>query len=91
LLSNRERTGSLFRVVENDAERAPMARIKLADAVPQFHTVKAACAFHRAVVNREDHNIAFGKRNDFGARLHAGTLLVEHQFAASEVLARLGK
>ena len=51
--------------------------------------VYAASALNRTMVNGEDHSVALPQRHDLGARLHAGTLLGQHELAAGEVSSRL--
>src|SRR5262245_12219082 len=79
---------NLTGVVKNDAQRVPMAAANAAHAVAEIHAIDAACALHGALAHGEDHSIALFQRHDFRPRLHAGTLLRHHEFAAGEVVVR---
>src|SRR3569623_1039874 len=82
------RQRSLFRVVEDDAERVPQPRAHAADAMAQVDAIIALRAFDRPVMNREDDGIALPERHDFGAALHARPLLGQHKLDAGEVFVR---
>jgi hypothetical protein len=71
--------------VEDDAERMPVPGANAADAVPQVHAIEAFRALDRAMANREDNAVALFQRDNFGARLHARTLLSQDEFAAAEI------
>ncbi len=59
--------------------------------MPQVYPVCAARALHGSLPDGEDHTIAAGQWDDFGARLHARALLGNDEFAASEIEAGLGE
>ena len=68
-----------------------MARTQAADAVPHIDAIETARSLDGAVVNGKGHGVSLTKRNDFRPRLHAGTLLGEHELSARKILAGLGK
>ena len=43
------------------------------------------------MIDRENHTLPLAEGNDLGTRLHARTLLGEHEFAACEIDTRLRK
>jgi hypothetical protein len=44
--------------VKNETEHVPPTRAQAADAMSMLHAVSAASAFHGAIANREDHQVA---------------------------------
>src|ERR1700679_1091608 len=81
----------LCRIVENDADRMTAPREDAADAVPQIHAIRTACALHRPVVNRENNSVALTQRHDYRSALHARALLRHDELAAGEVRAGVGQ
>jgi hypothetical protein len=75
--------------MKDDAEGVAMSGTQAADAVPHVDAIEATRALDGAMMNREGHSVSLTKRNDFGSRLHARTLLGQHEFSASEVFAWL--
>ena len=81
----------LLRIVEDDAERVPLARAQPADTVTKIDTIDAARSLNRPVVHGEHHTIAASKGDDLGTGLHPRTLLRQDELAAAEVPAGLGE
>src|SRR5215831_11226005 len=79
------------RIMKYDAERIAIAVAHGAHAVTQVDAVAAFHAVHRTMAHRENHGIAAPQGDDVGARLHAGPLLGDDEFAPSEVLAGLAE
>src|SRR5258707_853086 len=71
-------------IVEDHANRPPLARVELADAVAQLHLIVAAYALHRAAVDREDRRVTLLQRQNHGTGLHARTLLGHHKLTPHE-------
>jgi AcrB/AcrD/AcrF family len=80
-----------FRVMEDHAERISLAAAQPAHAVTHVDAIDVLHPPHRAVTHREDHGFALTQRRHLGARLHPRTLLRQHELAAGEIPARLGK
>ena len=59
--------------------------------MPHVNAVSPARALDRPMVHREYGRLTTAQRHDLGPRLHARTLLGEHQLAAGEVRSRLGQ
>ena len=78
-------------VMKDDAERMAMAGAQTAHAMPHVHPIDAPRALHRPMMDREDHAFALLERDHLGARLHARTLLGQHELAAGEVVAGAGE
>src|SRR5580658_3848105 len=76
-------------VVENDTQCIPAATMQPAHAVPHIDAIASPAAAHRALAHRKDHRFALPQRHDVRARLHARSLLGEHEFTAGEVGAGL--
>src|SRR5882762_8543955 len=70
-----------FGVVENHPERVAMSAANAAHAMAKVDAVDAARALEGTMVDREDHGVALAQRDGLGPRLHARTLLREHEFA----------
>ncbi|MNP36449.1 hypothetical protein D3C76_1298420 [compost metagenome] len=66
----------------------PFSAVQATDAVAQGHPIVTAHAFDRALVDRKDQAVAFFQTDDLRARLHARTLLGEHELTAGEVFPR---
>src|SRR5258708_29295207 len=81
----------LLCVMENDANRIPVSPTDATDAVPEIDPIRPARTPHRSMVNRENDAVTVLKRYHHRPRLHARPLLRHHEFAAHEVLARLGQ
>src|ERR1051325_4223778 len=79
------------RVVEDHADSVAAARADPADSVSEIHPVGASRTLRRPVMNGEHHGVALAERHDHRARLHARTLLGDHEFAAGELAAWLGE
>jgi hypothetical protein len=75
-------------IVENDAERVPLAAAHDAHAVAHGDAVGHLGAAHRPMTDGEDDAIAAPQRHHGGARLYARPLLGQHEFTAREVPAR---
>jgi len=73
--------------VKDHAERVAPAAPYPANAVAHLDAILTARTAHGAVVHREHDGIALRQRHHLCARLHAGALLGEHEFAAFEILA----
>ena len=89
LLGNRKRPSR--RVVKDDSEGEAFAASDPAHAVAQIDAIGPARPLHGAVAHGEDDPVALRKRRDLRARLHARALLGQHEFAAAEIMARLGE
>ncbi len=57
----------------------------------QIDAISPPRSLHRPLAHRKDHAVTLAERRDLGARLHARPLLGQHEFAAGEILARLGE
>src|SRR5512134_1540546 len=79
------------RIVEDDPQRVAMPRAYAAHAMAEIDPVHAARALHRTVMDGEYHRVALAQRHHFRSRLHARTLLGDHEFAAREVPPGLGQ
>ena len=75
-------------VVKDDAERLTVAGTHPAHAVTQVDAIEAARALYRSMMHREDHAVALAERHNLDARLHAGSLFREYEFATGEVSSR---
>ena len=75
--------------MKDNTHCVPHAGADAAYAVAQVHAVVALRSLYRAVMDSKRYGIALPKWHDFSAALHARPLLGEHEFAASEILARL--
>jgi len=62
-----------------------VSRAYAAHAVPKVYPVHAASALDGTMVDREDYGVTLTQWDDFGPRLHARTLLRQHEFAPAEV------
>jgi hypothetical protein len=80
---------ALFRVVEDDAHREPLARANPTDAMAYVHSISAACTFSRSVVDGEYYPHSSLKWYHLHSRLHARSLFGEREFAACKFLAGL--
>jgi hypothetical protein len=47
-------------------------------------------ALHRPMMHGEQHSVPLSKGYDFGARLHARSLLGQYEFSAREIPIRFG-
>src|SRR5690242_6256835 len=83
--------GQLARVMKDDAERVAMPFGDLADAVAHLDAVVAAGPAHGSAVDGKYDGIALGQRHHGRARLHARSLLRQHELAAAEVRRGLGE
>jgi hypothetical protein len=54
----------------------------------QIDPIASAATLHRSVVNREGDRVTLLERHNLRATLHAGSLLGQHEFSASEIAAR---
>lgn len=59
--------------------------------MPHVDAIKSTRAFHRTMPDWENDAFALPERHDFDARLHAGTLLGQYEFAAVEIGAWVGE
>src|SRR5262245_59175387 len=75
-------------VVEDDAERVPVARAQPAHTVAHRDPIAPARAAYGPMAHGEDDTVALVERHDLGAGLHARPLLGQDEFAAGEVTAR---
>jgi hypothetical protein len=75
--------------VENDTQRVPLPGTDRAHAVSHVHSIDAATALDRTVMNGEYDRIAQLQRHDFDARLHARSLFRQDELATVEVSLRL--
>jgi hypothetical protein len=75
----------LLAVVKDDAERVACAGAQAADTVSHVHAVNASAAAYWTVAHRENDADSLLEWNDFDPRLHARTLLGEHELSAGEV------
>ena len=80
---------SHYSVVEDDAQRVPMAAVQPAHAVPHGDAEGTAAALGGPVMHGEDHAVTLTERHHVRPGLHARPLLGEHELAAGEVVARL--
>src|SRR5262245_61331659 len=71
--------------MEDQAQTISLAGPKAADAVAHHHTVIAARTSHRPVAGGEEDTLAFFHTDGLGARLGAGALFVEQEFAAAVI------
>jgi hypothetical protein len=58
------------------------------DSMSQIDPIAPMFPLDRTVMNRKSHGIALSKRNHLWSRLHARTLLGQHEFATSKVCSR---
>src|SRR4029077_6089042 len=79
----------LFRVVEDDAHREPLARANATDAMAHVHAISAACTLSRSVVDGEYDPHSLLKWYHLHSRLHAWSLFGERELAACKFLAGL--
>src|SRR5258708_20280914 len=56
-----------------------------ADPMPQIDPIDPARPLHRTVMDSKSHGVALSQRDDLRSRLHARTLLCQHEFATREV------
>ncbi len=80
-------TSSLQRVVEYDSNRMTISGTDTADPMPQIDTMDPMRPLHLTVLDRKSHGVALSKRHDLYSRLHARTLLGQHEFTTREVSA----
>src|ERR1044072_9862155 len=72
-------------VVEDDADRVPLARSDAADSMPQVDPVVTPRTSDRPMMHGENHGVTLTKRHDLRARLHAWPLLGEDGSAAGTI------
>src|SRR5580704_17083629 len=89
MLSNRKAASR--GVVKDDAKREAFAAFDPAHAMAQIDAISPARPLHRPLAHGKDDAVALRKRRDLRALLHARALLGQHEFAAGEVMARLGE
>ena len=75
----------LQRVVENDPDRMTVPGTDATDPMSQIDPIDPMCPLDRAVMDSKSHGVALSKRNNLRSRLHARTLLGQHELAAGEV------
>ena len=71
--------------MKNHAQRMALTAANATHAMAKIDTVRAASALNRTTVDREDHGVTLTQRDDLGPRLHARSLLREHELAAGEI------
>ena len=71
--------------MKNNPGGVPLPGTDPAHAVAHVDPIGTARAADRSMMDRKDHAFALRERNDFRARLHARSLLGEHEVAAAEV------
>ena len=76
--------------MKNDAKRVPVSRSDPAYPVPEIHAIYTTGALNRTSVDREYNTVSLPKRHNDRPRLHAGTLLSHHEFAACEICSGFG-
>lgn len=76
----------LFGIVEDDSKRVAVPGSQATDAVAKIHPIESSLTLNRAMVHRKGHGIPLAERDHFRSRLHARTLLGEHELATREVL-----
>src|SRR5262249_22663686 len=84
-LGLRERAPRSRGVVEDDAKRMTVPGAHPAHAMPQNHSVYPPRSLYRTIVHGQYDCVALAKLNDFGTRLHARTLLRDHELTTGEV------
>src|SRR6185437_16962081 len=80
-----------FGIMEDHADGVTAAGTQAAHAMPEVDAIGAARAMHRAVMHGERNRVSLLERNHLGARLHARTLLGQHELATLEITAGLGQ
>jgi hypothetical protein len=68
-----------------------MSGAKAADSVSQINTIGSLGSLNRAMADGKSNSVALLQAHNFGARLHPGTLLGQHELASGEILPGHGK
>src|SRR5262245_16514308 len=84
-------SGSLLRVVKDDAERVPASGTQAADAVTEVDAKGPAFAFCGAMVHCESHRVALSEGQDFGPRQSLWVLFNQQKFAAGKIAPRFSQ
>jgi hypothetical protein len=78
-------TGTLLRIVKDDAKGVTQTAADPANAVPEIDAIAALRTFHWPVMNREHHGIALRQRHHLDPALHARALFRQDKLAAGEI------
>ena len=63
--------------------------MKPANTMSHIDTISASRSLHGSMMDREDHSLSLSEVNHFSTRLHARSLLCQHELASGKIAAWL--